>query len=167
MIDAEHRVLAFAAFPGANWQKIWSTNPLERINTEIKRRSRMVGIFPNKPSAIRLLGAILSGSHDEWKATELLYLSEHSMSLLYASAIPSHSRTHDRQPTPRLNQHMPPLNGTPHSFHGSSARRSRPLRCRSMLKPRWSEPVRRTCSRTAPPESFYSCMAGAARRLCS
>ena len=106
MIDVEPKVLAFAAFPGANWQKIWSTNPLERINTEIKRRSRMVGIFPNKPSAIRLLGAILSDCHDEWQATERRYLSEDSMSLLYASAIPSHSRTHDRQPTPRINQNM-------------------------------------------------------------
>ena len=70
MADAKPEVLAFAAFPRAHWQKIWSTNPLERINKEIKRRSRVVGIFPNQASAIRLVGAILADLHDEWQATE-------------------------------------------------------------------------------------------------
>ena len=55
--------------------EIWSTNPLERINKEIKRRSRVVGIFPNETSAIRLVGAILADLHDEWQATERRYLS--------------------------------------------------------------------------------------------
>ena len=76
-------VLAFAAFPRAHWQKIWSTNPLERINKEIKRRSRVVGIFPNEASAIRLVGAILADLHDEWQTTDRRYLSADSMSLLY------------------------------------------------------------------------------------
>ena len=75
MADAKPEVLAFAAFPRAHWQKIWSTNPLERINKEIKRRSRVVGIFPNQASAIRLVGAILADLHDEWQATERRYLS--------------------------------------------------------------------------------------------
>ena len=82
MADAKPEVLAFAAFPRAHWQKIWSTNPLERINKEIKRRSRVVGIFPNQASAIRLVGAILADLHDEWQATERRYLSEHSMATL-------------------------------------------------------------------------------------
>ena len=82
MADAKPEVLAFAAFPRAHWQKIWSTNPLERINKEIKRRSRVVGIFPNEASAIRLVGAILADLHDEWQATERRYLSEHSMATL-------------------------------------------------------------------------------------
>ena len=82
MDGAKADVLAFAAFPRAHWQKIWSTNPLERINKEIKRRSRVVGIFPNKASAIRLVGAILADLHDEWQATDRRYLSEDSMSLL-------------------------------------------------------------------------------------
>ena len=65
MDSAKAEVLAFADFPKAHWQKIWSTNPLERINKEIKRRSRVVGIFPNEASAIRLVGAILADLHDE------------------------------------------------------------------------------------------------------
>ena len=67
--DAFAEVLAFAAFPRAHWQKIWSTNPLERINKEIKRRSRVVGIFPNEASAIGLVGAILADLHAEWQAS--------------------------------------------------------------------------------------------------
>ena len=59
-------MLAFAAFPWAHWRKIWSTNPIERINKEIKRRSRVVGIVPNNAAAIRLVGAILLDMHDEW-----------------------------------------------------------------------------------------------------
>ena len=82
MADAKDEVLAFCAFPAAHWQKIWSTNPLERINKEIKRRSRVVGIFPNEASAIRLVGAILADLHDEWQATDRRYLSEHSMAKL-------------------------------------------------------------------------------------
>jgi len=83
METAKTKVLAFATFPRAHWQKIWSTNPLERINKEIWRRSRVVGIFPNEASAIRLVGAILADLHDEWQATDRRYLSEDSMSLLY------------------------------------------------------------------------------------
>ena len=83
MDSAKTEVLAFAAFPWAHWQKIWSTNPLERINKEIKRHSRVVGIFPNEASAIRLVGAILADLHDEWHTTDRRYLSEDSMNLLY------------------------------------------------------------------------------------
>ena len=53
MDDAKAEVLAFTAFPTAHWRKIWSTNPLERVNKEIKRRSRVVGIFPNAAAVIR------------------------------------------------------------------------------------------------------------------
>lgn len=53
MDEAKTEVLALAAFPRAHWRKIWSTNPLERLNKEIKRRARVVGIFPNETSVIR------------------------------------------------------------------------------------------------------------------
>ena len=82
MDAAEAEVLAFADFPRAHWPKIWSTNPLERINKEIKRRARVVGIFPNEAAAVRLVGAILADAHDEWQATDRRYLSERSMNQL-------------------------------------------------------------------------------------
>jgi transposase-like protein len=83
MDDAKAEVLAFTAFPRAHWRKIWSTNPLERINKEIKRRSRVVGIFPNNAAVIRLIGAVLLDMHDEWIAGDRRYLSEGSMAKLY------------------------------------------------------------------------------------
>ena len=83
MDEAKAEVLAFTAFPRAHWRKIWSTNPLERINKEIKRRSRVVGIFPNSAAVIRLVGAVLLDMHDEWIAGDRRYLSEGSMAKLY------------------------------------------------------------------------------------
>jgi len=83
MDEAKTEVLAFTAFPRAHWRKIWSTNPLERVNKEIKRRSRVVGIFPNNAAVIRLIGAVLLDMHDEWIAGDRRYLSEGSMAKLY------------------------------------------------------------------------------------
>lgn len=83
MDEAKAEVTAFTAFPRAHWQKIWSTNPLERVNKEIKRRARVVGIFPNPASVTRLVGAVLADMHDEWQAGDRRYLSEGSMALLY------------------------------------------------------------------------------------
>ena len=79
MDEAKAEVLAFAAFPREHWRKIWSTNPLERLNKEIKRRARVVGIFPNEAAVIRLIGAVLADTHDEWATDERRYLSEESM----------------------------------------------------------------------------------------
>ena len=84
MDSAKTEVLAFTGFPRAHWRKVWSTNPLERINKEIKRRSRVVGVFPNPASAVRLVGAILADMHDEWQATGRRYLSADSMAQLTA-----------------------------------------------------------------------------------
>ena len=86
MDQAKAEVLAFTAFPRAHWRKIWSTNPLERVNKEIKRRSRVVGIFPNTAAVIRLVGAILIDMHDEWIAGDRRYLSEGSMAKLYKTS---------------------------------------------------------------------------------
>ena len=83
MDEAKAEVLAFTTFPREHWRKIWSTNPLERINKEIKRRSRVVGIFPNAAAVIRLVGAVLIDMHDEWIAGDRRYLSEGSMAKLY------------------------------------------------------------------------------------
>jgi putative transposase len=78
MEKAEDDVLAFMSFPKDHWSQIASTNPIERLNREIKRRSQVIGIFPNDESIIRLVGAMMSEQTDEWHITRR-YMSQESL----------------------------------------------------------------------------------------
>lgn len=80
--DARDDLLAFTGFPIAHWRQIWSTNPLERLNKEVKRRTDVVGTFPNPAALLRLAGHVLIEQHDEWDGADRRYFSEHSMALL-------------------------------------------------------------------------------------
>jgi putative transposase len=80
--EAKADLTAFADFPQAHWRKIWSTNPIERLNREVKRRTDVVGIFPNTDALLRLSACVLIEAHDEWQDSDRRYLSEESMALL-------------------------------------------------------------------------------------
>ena len=82
LIEAEDEVFTFYDFPAEHRRQIYSTNPLERLNKELKRRSAVVGIFPNRAAAVRLLGAVLVEQHEEWLVGRR-YFSETSMRRLF------------------------------------------------------------------------------------
>ena len=82
--EAEEDLIAFYAFPREHWTKLRSTNPLERVNKEIGRRTDVVGIFPNDAAVIRLAGALLSEQNDEW-LVQRRYLSVESMALILSA----------------------------------------------------------------------------------
>ena len=88
MDEAEADVIAFMAFPRAHWPKLHSTNPIERLNKEVKRRADVVGIFPNEASIIRLVGAILLEQNDEWQLQHR-YMTLETMNTLSEEQIPA------------------------------------------------------------------------------
>jgi putative transposase len=67
---AQADLLAFASFPTRHWRQIWSANSLERVNEEVKRRTDVVGVFPDPAALLRLAGAVLIDQHDELEAGE-------------------------------------------------------------------------------------------------
>jgi putative transposase len=97
--DAREDLLALAPFPLEHWRKVWSTNPLERLHREVKRRCDVVGVFPNDASIDRLVTAVIVEQHDEWAVAERRYLSETSMVRLRQTdptQVPDPSRTRRR-----------------------------------------------------------------------
>jgi transposase-like protein len=80
---AEDDVLAYMSFPVEHWSRIYSTNPLERVHREIRRRTDVVGVFPNSDATLRLVGMLLLEQSDEWEA-ERRYFSQESMRRLLA-----------------------------------------------------------------------------------
>jgi putative transposase len=109
--DAEEDLIAFYQLPSEHWTKLRSTNPLERVNKEIGRRSDVVGIFPKDQAVIRLAGALLSEQNDEW-LVQRRYLSAESMTAILA-APSSQDQSLTQQDTRRRSSSTPPEQRTP------------------------------------------------------
>lgn len=88
LVEAAPDVTAFAAFPQSHWRRVWSTNPPERVNGEIKRRADVAGILLNEAAILRPVGAVLIETHDEGQVIERRYFSEGSMAAIDSACGP-------------------------------------------------------------------------------
>jgi putative transposase len=109
---AEPDLTAFAPLPREHWQKIWSNNPIERLNREIKRCTDVVQIFPDRESVTRLIGAVLQEQHEEWTYGERRYFSDISIRKLV------------HIPTSTPNPPAPSSTSPPDHHHPSRSNRS-------------------------------------------
>lgn len=87
LLDAEGEILTFYDFPPEHRRQVYSTNPLERLNKELKRRGAVVGIFPNRGAVLRLFGALLAEQNDEWLVAGHRYMSEISLRKLLLQVV--------------------------------------------------------------------------------
>ena len=121
LADAEDDVTAYAVFPRHHWRKIWSTNPLDRVNKETKRRTNVVGVFPNDDAVLRLVGAILAEQHDEWQTSDRRYLTMNNV-VVFEQPITLELEAAKHKSRRRGPHRKPPLDGTlPQEPSGASS----------------------------------------------